>query len=369
MALIKFGNHVDANGYEIRNRKVEKVASLPSPVAGDEGREVFLTSTKRFYVCTGSAWELKATDADQLGGQAPSYYLNLANSTGTITSAKVSDFDAQVRNARLDQLALPTSALNLNGQKITGLAAGSAATDAVNKGQLDAVSAIASAAASGVALKLPVRAVSTTNITLSGTQTIDGVSLVAGNRVLVAGQTTAKDNGIYVVASGAWTRATDADQDGELGQGTLVAVYEGTANGDTLWGISSDAAITVGTTSQTWSRVLGGGLAGFTAAGNGLTASGSTVSVNPGLGILADGSSTRIDTSVVARKYVGAVPAGTSPVTVTHNLNSTDVAVTVREVSSGDIILVQATASGANTVALDFGSNPTTNQYRVTITG
>lgn len=370
MALIKFGNHLDASGYEIRNRKIEKVASLPAPVAGDEGREVFLTSTKRYYVSTGSAWELKATDSDLLGGQNSAWHRDLSNSTGNLTSGRISDFDTQVRNSRLDQLALPTAAVSLNSQKLTNVANGTAANDAVNKSQLDAVSAIANAAASGVAIKSPVRAVATGNIaTLSGTQTIDGVALVANDRVLLAGQTTASANGIYVVASGAWTRATDADGTNELAPGTLVAVREGTSNGDSLWGITSDAAITVGTTAQTWVKLLSAGGTSFSVAGSGLTSSGSTISVQAGLGIIADGSSTRVDTTVVARKYVGDVPAGTSPVTITHNLNTTDVMVTVKEVSSGDIVLVGTTISGVNTVSLDFGANPVANQYRVIIVG
>lgn len=369
MALLKYGNHVDANGYEIRNRKIEKVSELPSPKESDAGREVFLTSTNRLYVCTGSSWELKATDSDLLEGKNGAYYRELDNATGSITSARVSDFDTQVRNNQLDQLAPPTGPLSLNGQKITNLAPASSSTDAVTKAQLDAVSEIATSAASGVALKLPVRVAATENIPLSGTQTIDGIALVAGDRVLVAGQNAAASNGIYIASANGWTRATDSDEDHELTPGTLVAVYEGVDNGDTLWGISSDSPIVVGTSDQIWNKVLGAGESGFLSAGNGLVASGSTVSVRPGVGIIADSSSTRIDTNVVARKFVGAVPAGNVNATITHNLNSVDVQVTVREVSSGDIVLVQATATGTNTVSLSFGAAPTTNQYRVIVVG
>ncbi|QLF83410.1 hypothetical protein SEA_NICEHOUSE_197 [Rhodococcus phage NiceHouse] len=370
MPLIKFGNHVDAAGYEIRNRKVEVVTSLPTPTAPQEGREVYNSSDKRYYVCNGSGWTLKATDSDALNGQAPTFYTNRANHTGTQTSGTISDFDTQVRLSRLDQLALPTAALNINSQKLTSVANGTAANDAVNKSQLDAVLAVANGAASGVSIKLAVRAVSKANITLTAPQTVDGVSLGNGDRVLVTGQTTASTNGIYVVAAGAWTRSTDADQDGELAPGTLVAVREGTSEGDTLWGIQSDAAIVIGTTSQTWARVIAGSSGGFTGAGNGLySPSAGVVAVQPGLGIIADGSSTRIDTAVVARKFVGAVPAGATTATITHNLNTVDVTVAVHEVSSGDIVLVGASASGANTVALDFGTAPTSNQYRVIVVG
>jgi phage-related tail fiber protein len=83
---------------------------------------------------------------------------------------------------------------------------------------------------------------------LSGTQTIDGVVLNAGDRVLVKTQTAGKDNGIYVVAAGAWTRATDADTSAKLGSGTYVNVNEGTDNTDTGFVLTTDGAITLGTT-------------------------------------------------------------------------------------------------------------------------
>src|ERR1700693_1404543 len=70
--------------------------------------------------------------------------------------------------------------------------------------------------------------VSTTNITLSGTQTIDGVTVVAGNRVLVTAQSTGANNGIYIVASGAWTSSTDFNSFTPMNEGLLVHVIAGT---------------------------------------------------------------------------------------------------------------------------------------------
>jgi hypothetical protein len=88
-------------------------------------------------------------------------------------------------------------------------------------------------------------------ITLSGTQTVDGVSLQVGDRVLVKGQghgSPDADNGIYVVAAGAWTRAEDADEDDEFTANLACFVEEGTVNGDTGWVCITDDPITVGTT-------------------------------------------------------------------------------------------------------------------------
>jgi hypothetical protein len=109
--------------------------------------------------------------------------------------------------------------------------------------------------------KTGVRAATTANITLSAPQTIDGVAVVAGDRVLVKNQTTASTNGIYVVAAGAWTRATDADTNGtstsELDY-AHVGVQSGTANGGTTWFLPQQ--VTIGTTAQTWQQAPAFGL-------------------------------------------------------------------------------------------------------------
>jgi hypothetical protein len=94
---------------------------------------------------------------------------------------------------------------------------------------------------SGLGFKAPVRAATTANITLSGTQTIDGVALVAGDRVLVKDQTTTSDNGIWNVSSGNWTRAKDFDGARDLVRGTRVAVAEGSVNGLTTWHVNTSS--------------------------------------------------------------------------------------------------------------------------------
>lgn len=96
----------------------------------------------------------------------------------------------------------------------------------------------------------PVVVATTANITLSGAQTIDGVAVVATNRVLVKNQSTAANNGIYVAAAGAWTRATDFDQTSEVVTGSYVQVDGGTQAG--AWVLTTTGTITVGTTAQTW---------------------------------------------------------------------------------------------------------------------
>lgn len=129
----------------------------------------------------------------------------------------------------------------------------------------------------GLDFKASVRATTTANITLSGTQTVDGVSLVVGNRVLVKNQTNATENGIYVVAAGAWSRSTDADNTPgvEISAGMYCFVEEGSTNADSGWVLITDGPVTLGTTNLVFAQFTG---LGQVTAGNGLTKTGSVIS-------------------------------------------------------------------------------------------
>lgn len=120
------------------------------------------------------------------------------------------------------------------------------------------------AAAFGLSWKNPVAVATTANITLSGEQTIDGI-LTSASRVLVKDQSTASGNGIYLTASGAWTRSTDADTAAEL-EGATVLVQKGSINADRVYTQTADG-ITLGSTSLVWSQISGGGTAWGTITG------------------------------------------------------------------------------------------------------
>jgi phage-related tail fiber protein len=105
--------------------------------------------------------------------------------------------------------------------------------------------------------KQSVRVAATTNVVLNGAQQIDGVAVIAGDRVLVANQTLAKDNGLWIVANGDWVRATDANTSAKVTPGVTVMVEEGTANGDSLWHLTTNAPITLGTTALTFKMLAG----------------------------------------------------------------------------------------------------------------
>lgn len=107
--------------------------------------------------------------------------------------------------------------------------------------------------ASTTALKQPCRVATTANITLSGTQTIDGVAVVAGNRVLVKNQTLGATNGVYTVAAGAWSRSTDFDTSAKIKSGCMVAVSEGTLNSDIVFMLTTNDTIVLGSTALVFS--------------------------------------------------------------------------------------------------------------------
>lgn len=115
--------------------------------------------------------------------------------------------------------------------------------------------------------KQSVRAVTTTNVTLSGgaPATVDSVSLVTNDRILVTGQTTASENGLYKVSTlgsgstGTWVRTTDGDNAGDITAGMTVMVTEGSVNSDTQWKLITDDPITIGTTNLTFASISSGG--------------------------------------------------------------------------------------------------------------
>lgn len=123
----------------------------------------------------------------------------------------------------------------------------------------------------------PCRVATSANITLSGAQTIDGVAVIAGDRVLVNAQTSGAQNGPYVCASGAWSRTTDFDSNGESKAGVSVVVTEGTSYADTLWELATDNTITLGTTALKW--VTGEKAFGFYGSASGIAIAALTFTV------------------------------------------------------------------------------------------
>lgn len=248
--------------------------STPAPTWTTVSGDVTISNTGVTNIASGAIVnaDINASAAIALSKLATDP-LARANHTGTQTSSTISDLAATVKAYRLDEFANPTASVSLNSQKITNLADGTSAGDAVNLGQLQSIQA-------GLDPHGSVRVATTTNITtstdLNSGDVIDGVTLANGDRVLVKDQSTKSQNGIWVVAASP-SRATDADAAGELSGGSYVFVEEGTANADTGWVITTNGSITPGTTAHDWAIFS---RAGALTGGTGITVSGNTISID-----------------------------------------------------------------------------------------
>jgi len=198
-------------------------------------------------------------------GQGQPFYatVNPVQSGLTITSSTI---NSTTIGALVPSTGVFTNISTATGQISTSP---SAATDIVNKLYVDTV-------AQGLNPKAACKAGTLTNITLSGLQTIDGYSVLAGNRVLVKNQTATADNGIYVASASAWTRATDMDVWAEV-PGAYTVVLNG-SQANTAWVSTSADTGTIGVTPITFVQFSG---VSTYYAGTGLTLASNTFSITP----------------------------------------------------------------------------------------
>jgi hypothetical protein len=216
-----------------------------------------------------------------------------------------------------------TGTVAVNESRITGVVDPVDPQDAATKAYVDA-------RAAGLDPKESARAATTGPITLSGTQTIDGVALSVGNRVLVKDQTDNTQNGIYIVASGSWTRSADMDEPSELTAGLFFFVESGTVNGDAGFVKTSDSVGTVGTDPITFVQFSG---AGQIIAGDGLSKSGNqldvVVAASGGIEISADALQLKSSVAGAGLTYTSGVidVVGTAN-RITVNADSIDIAST-----------------------------------------
>jgi hypothetical protein len=275
-----------------------------------------------------------------------------ANHTGTQPSTTISDFDTQVRSSRLDQMAAPTQNVDYNGVRMVNLAAPVAPGDAANKAYVDNARA-------GISVKDPVRVVASGNVNINSPgANIDGVAMNSGDRVLLMAQNNGTQNGIWVWdgATTAMTMPPDADGAGDIPDGAIVAVAEGTsANYQYMQEGASGG--TPGSWTQDWKVFAIGGQT-YT-AGNGLSITGTEFSLIAPVSVGNGG--TGASTPVQARANLGAITkwadnlgALTAGVTytITHTLDTTDLGVWFKTTDDSRVIDMDWATTGANTVAV-----------------
>lgn len=255
-----------------------------------------------------------------------------------------------------------TQVCDFANQRLTSVGSPSGSTDAANKAYVDA-------AIQGIDWKPSVRVASTGNINLSAPgSTIDGVTMVNGDRFLAKDQSTGSQVGIYVWsgAASAAARSTDADSAAELNTGAAVSVEEGTVNGGKTFMMITPGPITLGTTALTFTQLSG---SSSYLGGNGLTLTGSTFAVGAGTGIVVNADDVAIDPNTVVRKYAVNVGDGSATsIAVTHNLGTRDVIVQVfTNGSSYDTVICEVQRTSTSVVTLIFGTAPASAAYRVVV--
>jgi hypothetical protein len=189
---------------------------------------------------------------------------------------------------------------------------------------------------SSVALKAPCDVATTANITLSGEQTIDGVTTSA-SRVLVKDQTTSTQNGIYRSDSGDWIRESDFNGNRDVVTGTLVTVTAGTVNANTIWKVSTTGTITIGTSNLTFVAYV-------------LATTGLSLTAGPGITLVNNGG-----VYTISYDY-------TTSNAFTTNVYSTPTTLVSTVISTVNHFAVDATTSNTFNIALTANAtldNPT----------
>ena len=430
----KFLTNLNLNQNQLINATFEVLASDPGS-GNFEGRLIYNSTTDTIKVYANAAWRSLPHTIVSGGGAGIAEALTVSESNGTVTlTLNVADTDSAglLPAAMWNMLTDATSdatASKLVKRDASGNAKVATPTDAAHiatKGYVDA-------ARQGLDVKQSVRAATVGAINISADleagDLIDGVTLVAGDRVLVKDQSTATENGIYVaVASGAASRSSDANgtaDTGELKPGTFTFVEEGAVNSDKGFVVSTNGTITIGSTSIAWTQFSGAG--SFT-AGDGLSQSGNTINVNvtsnrtaitadaidisanyvgqssiTTLGTITTGVWNGTDVAVAdggtgasdattARTNLGikttagaattsaatlarvaaqgntAHVSGTSTTAVVHNFNTTDVIVQVYEVATGETVVGDVNRTNADTVTVVLLGSHSANAFRIVVT-
>ena len=367
----RFVTNLNLNKNQLINGSFEVLTGDPT-VENFDGRLYYnsVDGTIRYYDANTSAWRKLVAGSGELAGVisggSHSTALTITESAGTITITPnlATSASAGLLSAsdftKLGDATSEASANKLVIRDAGGQAKFGTPTDdahAATKGYVDA-------ARSGLDVKQSVRVATTAPLTIASDleegDEVDGVTLVAGDRVLVKDQSSGAENGIYVVQeTGAAVRSTDADSSVEVTAGLFTFVAEGTVNADSGWVLSTNDTITLGTTDLTFVQFSG---AGQITAGAGLTKTGNTIDV---IGT-ADRITVNTDSVDIASTYVGQTSITTLGTITTGTWDATTVAVTaggtgVESFTDNGIVY------GNGTSALDVTAAGT--QHQVLIAG
>lgn len=423
----KFVTNLDLNQNQILNGRFQALSADPSSNLF-EGWVYYNTTTDTLRVYANGEWRTLINSVSSGGSSSVALTISESNGAVTVTpnlaTTSADGVMSSTDKTKLDNATSEATASRLAIRDASGNLKVADPTDpahAATKGYVDA-------ARSGLDVKQSVRAATTEPINISADlengDVIDGVTLVTGDRVLVKNQSTGSENGIYVVvASGAASRAEDADSSAEVTAGMFTFVSEGTTNADSGWVLTTNDTITLGTTALTFAQFSG---AGQVTAGAGLTKTGNTIdavgtadriTVNADsidiastyvgqssittLGTITTGTwqatdvgiaygGTNASTEADARSNLAAggtqgagvsSPVLTRKVTATvgdnsatsfaiqHGFGTRDVMVQVYDAATYDTVIADTIRTDTNNVTVQFSVAPTANAYQVVIIG
>lgn len=437
----KFVTNLDLNQNQLLNATFQVLPSDPSENNFD-GRMIFNSTegTIKVYDATAGVWRKMVTGVTAGGDYSSSLTINEANGTITITPNLATSASAGLLSASdFTKLADATSEATANklvirdGSGQTKFGTPTDANHAATKSYVDA-------ARSGLDVKQSVKVATTAQGTLSTSfaagQIVDGYTLVAGDRILIKDQGNGSahvDNGIYTVnASGAPTRATDADENAEVTPGLFTFVEQGDTNGDAGFVLATNGSITVGSTALLFTQFSG---TGQITAGDGLSKAGSIINVNDddvtiyvdgnddlavkssstaGQVLLSQGSGTAawgaLDlsdsdattnilpinrggtsastaagartalaetstsgqttaTPVLGRVAYQVLSGSSTSYTVTHNFGTRNVVVQVFDSSTYETVFTDVTRTSTDSVTIGFAVAPSSGAYTAVVTG
>lgn len=398
--MAKYLTSIDLNKNELQNARIQNLAAAPStPV---EGQVYFDTVLHQFGCYQNTTWVYLGAGTGDVVGPASSVdnEVVLFNSTSgklikratTTGIAKLTSGVLSAATAGTDYTT-PSSTESFTNKTFNANGAGNSISNietadfAANVIDTDttlaansntriasqaAVKAYADAISQGIRWKQPVRAATVAAGTLATSfengDTIDGVVLATGDRILIKDQASGAENGIYTVnASGAPTRATDADTGAEV-LGMVVDVNEGTVNADQAYVCTNNATITIGSTALVFVDFVKASVPAAT----------TSVAGKVVLATLAEAEAKSDAAKALTAASVANFPikkiftigdGSTTAIACTHSLGTKDVIVQIRQASDDAVVMADIVQTSTSVTTITFAVAPATNAIKVVIIG
>lgn len=262
-------------------------------------------------------------------------------------------------------MIIQTNAVDMSTYQIKNLGIPTDPNDAVSK-------SFAEQLLNNRTWKDPVRVGVGSNVNIASPgATLDGVTMAAGDRVLLYGQSTQSQNGAYVWngATSPMTRAADSDTDTEIRPGTTYVITEG-STADRYAILITDGIVTIGTSALTFVVMSNTGQVYTASNGLQLVSGAFSIKLDTASGLLVTATGLKLDPSVSARKFAAAVGDGAATqVAVTHNFGNKNVLIGMYRTSDGQEAVPDTTGRTVNGFNLNFGTAPTTGAYTIVVQG